>query len=237
MTPRRSPEENPGENPGDRGGTSPGPDGSSGEMSDEAALRIARDPGVRWMLAFQGGDEAAFDRLVERYSAPVWGLLTRFLGQDDRREDLTQEVFLRLLRTRESYRPRARLSTLLYRIAFNLCVNEREREQHRRSESLERREEAERGGTEAAAQWRDEAAPAPSAGLERDDIVRTVRGAIAALPERQRMALLLTQYEGQTLAEVGAVLDVSDKAAKSLVHRARERLRSVLAPLLTEEPA
>ncbi|MEX1023754.1 MAG: RNA polymerase sigma factor [Planctomycetota bacterium] len=189
------------------------------------------DPGVRWMLAYQAGEEAAFDRIVERYSGQVWSLLTRFLGTHANREDLVQEVFLRVIRARASYRPTARLSTWLYRIAFNLAANERERAGVRKERSLTG------PGDDPARELADEHALQPSDGLERGDVVAAVQAAIAALPEKQRMALLLARYEELPYAEIGIVLGSSEKAIKSLLHRARETLRVELAPFLSEEVA
>jgi len=193
----------------------------------EASRDPERDPGTRWMLAYQAGSEAAFDRLVETYSGPVYGLLTRFLGPTPEREDLVQEVFLRVIRARERYRPQARFATWLYRIAFNLAVN---RTQRRRPElSLE-----DPGGAHGADR-EDPDAPDPASGLEREDVALAVRRAIAALPEQQRIALILAKYEDLSYAEIGRVLDSSEKAIKSLIHRARETLRGALAPYLQEE--
>jgi len=189
----------------------------------------AQDPGVRWMLAYQAGDEAAFDRIVEAYSAQVFALLTRFLGHDSGREDLVQEVFLRVIRARRRYRPTARFSTWLYRIAFNLSLNQRERRSARRSLDAGFDAGADERGT---MEWEDPLAPAPSAGLEEDDVVRAVRAAIAALPDRQRMALILAKYEELSYAEIADVMESSEKAIKSMVHRAREFLRATLAPHL-----
>jgi RNA polymerase sigma-70 factor (ECF subfamily) len=187
------------------------------------------DPGVAWMLRYQRGDERAFDLLVERYSPRVYALLTRFLGHAEGREDLVQEVFLRVIRARADYRPEARFSTWLYRIAFNLCVNESER--RRPGSSLDERASENRDG------WPDERAPAPGAELEREDLVATVRAAIAALPARQRMALVLAKYEELPYDEVGKVLGISEKAIKSMIHRAREALRARLSSFLEEEVA
>jgi RNA polymerase sigma-70 factor (ECF subfamily) len=187
------------------------------------------DPGVGWMLRYQRGDELAFDRLVERYSPRVYALLTRFLGPAENREDLVQEVFLRVIRARTDYRPEARFSTWLYRIAFNLCVNESER--RRPCASLEDRAGERLDG------WLDERAPAPLAALECEDLVTTVRAAIAALPARQRMALLLAKYEELPYDAVGEVLGTSEKAVKSMIHRARETLRARLSSFLEEEVA
>lgn len=181
------------------------------------------------MLAYQAGDEAAFDELVHTYSGQVYALLTRFLGQASAREDLVQEVFLRVIRSRRRYQATARFSTWLYRIVFNLCVNERERRGGHEL-SLERTgrsdEDDPRGELE------DEGAPRPEAGLEREDVVQAVRSAIGALPENQRMALILAKYQEQSHAEIALVLGSSEKAVKSLVHRARETLRERLRPFL-----
>jgi RNA polymerase sigma-70 factor (ECF subfamily) len=193
------------------------------------------DPGVQAMLAYQAGDEAAFGELVRAYSGQVYGLLTRFLGPVAAREDLVQDVFLRVIRARDRYQPTARFSTWLYRIVFNLCVNQRERLSGRLEVSLEGRGEGEGGGGLAALP--DDAAPAPSAGLEREDAVGAVRAAIAALPASQRMALLLAKYDELSYAEIARVMESSEKAIKSLVHRARENLRAALADFLQEDAA
>jgi len=203
-------------------------------MTSHAEEARPDDPGAELMLAFQAGDETAFDRLVELYSGCVYALCTRFLGEVAGREDLVQETFVRVLRARQRYRPTARFSTWLYRIAFNLCANWRER--RREPRSLDAPFDDGSRAPEPAA-----GPPAstddPSAALERRDVVRAVRDAVASLPEKQRMALILAKYEELSHAEIAAVLDSSEKAIKSLVHRARERLRELLAPLLEEEPA
>lgn len=193
------------------------------------------DPGVLKMLAYQEGDEEAFEDLVRSYSGSVFALLTRFLGPSSAREDLVQEVFLRVVRARERYQPTARFSTWLYRIVFNLCVNERQRLSIRKEVSLEGAPDGERTGGIASIE--DEGATPPSLGMEQEDVVEAVRAAIAALPSNQRMALLLAKYEELSYAEIAKVMDSSEKAIKSLVHRARENLRSTLQPFLQEDAA
>ena len=186
------------------------------------------DPGVRWMLAWRAGDERAFDRIVETYSPQVYALLTRFLGPRPNREDLVQEAFLRVIRARDRYEPTARFTTWLFRIVYNLAVNETQRGVQREPLALE-------GGEAGTLELGDDAAIAPSSGLERDDVVRAVRAAIALLPENQRMALILAKYEERPYAEIAEVLGSTEKAVKSLIHRAREALRESLAPFLLEE--
>jgi RNA polymerase sigma-70 factor (ECF subfamily) len=195
------------------------------------------DPGVRWMRAWQAGDEAAFDALVEAYSGQVYALLTRFLGPRANREDLVQEVFLRVVRARERYEPSARFSTFLFRIAYNISVNETQRGLAREAGRVELGAGAEPRSASGLAELEDPRAARPGAGLERDDVVREVRAAIAALPENQRMALLLAKYEDMPYGEIAEVLGTSEKAVKSLIHRARESLRASLATLLEEEDA
>jgi RNA polymerase sigma-70 factor (ECF subfamily) len=188
------------------------------------------DQGVRWMLAYQRGDEAAFDALVQAYSGQLFALFTRFLGQVPEREDLVQDVFLRVIRARERYQPSARFSTWLYRIAFNIAVNKTQR-----SGDEARLDD---GGGEldlAAREVRDPRLEDPSSTMERGDVVAAVREAIAALPESQRMALILAKYNEMPYADIAEVLQSSEKAIKSMIHRARENLRVRLAPFLQQE--
>jgi RNA polymerase sigma-70 factor (ECF subfamily) len=191
------------------------------------------DLGVRLMLAWQGGDESAFDRLVEAYSGQVWALLTRFVHAPQAREDLVQEVFLRVVRARDRYEPTARFSTWLYRIVFNLAVNETQRADKREASRGARDDDA----RTALAHLADEAIGEPADDLARGDAVAAVRDAIRALPDTQRMALILAKYDELPYDQIGQVLGISEKAVKSLVHRARETLRERLAPFLKGEIA
>lgn len=192
------------------------------------------DPGARLMLAWQQGDETALDRIVERYSAPVFALLTRFLGPVAQREDLVQEVFLRLIRVRDRYQPSVRFSTWLYRIVFNLAANERERPSSRGDAG---QGAADPETEEVSHRSEDAGVLLASEAVERDGEVRAVQDAIARLPMRQRMALILAKYEGLHYAEIGEVLGSNEKAVKSMVERARQSLRSTLSRYLMEEQA
>ena len=205
------------------------------------------DSGVRLMLAYQSGDESAFDRIVETYSSQVYALLTRFLGAKAGREDLVQEVFLRVIRARERYAPTARFSTWLYRIVFNLAVNEAERSAAHDARTAHGSywkgggnggaSRVEESASDVLSEHADDKCADPSERLERDDVVDAVRAAIAKLPEQQRMALVLAKYNELPYDEIAEVLGSTEKAVKSLVHRARENLRATLAPYLQGELA
>lgn len=194
------------------------------------------DPGVQLMLRYQRGDEAAFDEIVLENSARIYALLTRFLGTRAGREDLVQDVFLRVIRARERYQPTARFSTWLYRIVFNLAVNETQRAGAKESAAGAARavEAGLPGGVEFMS---DPNQQDPSDGLAQNDVVSAVRRAIGELPENQRMAVILAKYHEMPYDEIAEVLGSSEKAVKSLVHRARENLRATLAPYLQGERA
>ena len=191
------------------------------------------DIGADLMLRWQVGDEAAFERLVELFSPRVYVLLTRFLGQDSSREDLVQEVFLRLVKARDRYTPTARFTTWLYRIVFNLSVTVSEKKRATTVHSLD--QGLRRDGESQAFDVADEDGEGPEEAMARGDTVAAVRAAIAALPDNQRMALVLAKYDELPYVEISEVLEVSEQAVKSLVHRARETLREKLAPLLAED--
>ncbi len=195
------------------------------------------DPGVRLMLAWKAGDESAFDRLVETYSGQVWALLTRFVHGHGAREDLVQEVFLRVIRARDRYEPTARFSTWLYRIVFNLSVNETQRAGKREVGSGARGVGDDEFARDGLARIADENVPDPGDDMARGDAVAAVRAAVQALPDQQRMALILAKYDEMPYDEIGHVLGISEKAVKSLVHRARASLRERLAPFLKGEIA
>ncbi|MFT7484277.1 MAG: RNA polymerase sigma-70 factor (ECF subfamily) [Candidatus Paceibacteria bacterium] len=197
------------------------------------ATDYTEDPGVRLMLAYQEGDESAFDELVEAYSGQVFALLTRFLGQRAVKEDFVQEVFLRVIRARERYQPAARFSTWLYRIVFNMAVNETQRSRATAEVSLDQ-PVGSGDGEGSLMELTDAQGEEPSVELEREDVVGAVRRAIALLPEQQRAALVLAKYHDMPYVEIAEVLGSSEKAIKSLIHRAREALRQSLAPFLDQ---
>jgi RNA polymerase sigma-70 factor (ECF subfamily) len=178
------------------------------------------DEDVRLMLAFRDGDAAAFDTLFRRWSGRLLRYLDRMLRDPGSAEELVQETFLRVYRARDRYAPEARFSTWLYRIATNLALNELRRPRHR----------SPHGSTDC-----DDAPPLPDDAPPADAVVqaralgRAAVRELAALPEKQRAALCLTALEGLSYAEVAESLEVTEKAVKSLVHRARSALATRLA--------
>jgi RNA polymerase sigma-70 factor, ECF subfamily len=178
------------------------------------------------MLRVGKGDDEAFAELVSRYWSRVFGHLYRRLGDRQEAEDLTQDVFLRLYRYRRRYRPRAKFVTWLFFIAQNVARNAmRSRRRHpcRPMEALSRPAH----GEPLEGLFPDRA-EAPSRPLERAEAALAVRAAVADLAERQRAAMELHQFHDCTYSQVAAELDMSPKAAKSLLYRARLQLRANL---------
>jgi RNA polymerase sigma-70 factor (ECF subfamily) len=186
------------------------------------------DPDVQLMLAVQQGDEAAFHRLFEKHVAGVIGFAMQLVGNRARAEELAQDVFLQVFRTRSRYAPRARFKTWLYRMVTNACLSELRRPEHRvRLQPLDppagEQMDDPRASVEIPGRSGEEMA------LDREAVDR-LRAAVAELPAQQRAALLLARVNGLSYEEVAASLSCSVSAVRSLIHRAtvtlREQMRS-----------
>jgi RNA polymerase sigma-70 factor (ECF subfamily) len=193
----------------------------------------AIDPGRGWMLALQKGDSRAFDSIVLHYEKPVRHFIGRYLADDARAEDLAQEAFLRVYRARKRYKPTAKFQTWLFTIVTRLCLNELRRQARQRRvftsprgrSGLANENDAEDDYLENVADTRLES---PHETLERGELAEILRKAIGDLPENQRAALLMVRFNDTRYDEIAEVLGVSDKAVKSILSRARQRLRETL---------
>ena len=170
----------------------------------------------------RAGSLGAMESLYESHRTMVYAVALGVCGNRPDADEVLQETFLRAFRSLADWRGEGKLSTWLYSIVFHLCVNETER---RRTGTTLADDEGEPP---------DERAPGPMESLERVDRVQAVREALAALPPRQRMALVLAKYEGLSLDEVARATGSTEQAVKSMVHRARETLRERLAPFLED---
>jgi RNA polymerase sigma-70 factor, ECF subfamily len=201
---------------------------SSRPGSQEAGMNAALDPNsdAAIMLRVAAGDEAGFNYLAQKYHRAIIHFLFRMVRNDAVAEELAQEVFLRVYRSRESYRAEAKFTTWLYRIATNLAVNHARDTKHERSAQtiyLDAPDE-ESGTTPDVAD--DE--PSVEQRLMRDERMAAIRTHVMALPERQRMAVLMHKYQGMDYRQIGDVLKLSESATKSLLFRAYQTLRDKL---------
>jgi RNA polymerase sigma-70 factor (ECF subfamily) len=205
---------------------------TSGRPGQGATAVVARptETGERsdadTMLAVAAGDEAAYNYLVARYHRQIIHFLYRMVHNEAVAEELAQEVFLRVYRSRESYRAEAKFSTWLYRIATNLAVNHaRDTKYERTAPTLELDQPDPESGTLPEVAASD---PNVEQRMLREERMAAIRAHVAALPERQRMAVLMHKYQEMDYRQIGEVLKLSESATKSLLFRAYQTLRERL---------
>jgi len=203
-----------------------------------AERRALADPDVRLMLEVRQGSATAFEQLVGRYQDRLVRLLQHMVGHRHQAEDLAQDVFLRVYRARENYRPGAKFATWLFTIANNVALNARRGNARRREVSLGGGPANQSGPMSAArpleGMLQVSSGQLPARQIDKAEMRDIVRMALESLGERQRMAVLLNKFEQLSYAEIGESMEMTETAVKSLLARARGNLRDVLAPYLQE---
>jgi RNA polymerase sigma factor (sigma-70 family) len=177
------------------------------ELSDDALL-----------VLYANGDRAAARALTQRLTPRALGYAARLLGDRAEAEDVTQEAMIRLWRIAPDWRQgEAQVSTWLYRVVTNLCTDRLRRRQSKGTAPLD-------DAPEVA-----DSAAGPVAGMIEADRMAALQAALAALPERQRQAVVLRHIEGLTNPEIAAVMDIGVEAVESLTARAKRALTALLA--------
>ncbi len=182
------------------------------------------DLDAQLMLRVREGDEESFRVLLEKYRNPVIHFTYRMVQDRAISEELAQEVFLRVYRSRQTYEPTARFTTWLYRIATHLALNwlrdgKKERGQQRLDDD--------RDGEITMREVSDKL-PSMEQRMVDQTRLQEIRNAIARLPEKQRAAVLMHKYEEMEYSHIASVLECSESAVKSLLFRAYESLRAQL---------
>ncbi len=178
------------------------------------------------MLRVKTGDQPAFDYLVQKYRRPMVSFMYRMARNSAAAEDLAQEVFLRVYRSRETYEASAKFTTWLYRIATNLAVNHARDTRHERPEvqvSLDEPDEE----TGTTFELPDGTMNAEQMIVRRERML-AIRRKVEALPEQQRVAVIMHKYQQMDYKQIADVLKKSESATKSLLFRAYETLREQL---------
>ncbi|SMP78019.1 RNA polymerase sigma-70 factor, ECF subfamily [Neorhodopirellula lusitana] len=207
-------------------------------VSESTILRYTQtDPDVRLMLRVRDDDASAFEEIVRRYQPRLIRLMQHLAPHTGLAEDLVQETFMRVFRARHSYQPGAKFSTWLFTIAGNVARNAK-RTQSRRKESSEsdatRSSACDDDAPGVTASALDASGLMPTRQVESDERAKLVRSAVAALNERQRMALILSRFENMSYQEIADTMDLSTKAVKSLLSRARLSMKETLQSYIDE---
>lgn len=197
-----------------------------GDSTASSAVDAGAISDAEVMLKVKAGDDAAFDYLVQKYRRPIIGFMYRMARNTATAEELAQEVFLRVYRSRANYEPSAKFSTWLYRIATNLGVNHARDTRHERAENMVNLDEpdTETGQTPDVA----DKTPTVEEEILRRERVTAIRKKVEALPERQKLAVLMHKYQQMDYRQIAEVLKLSESATKSLLFRAYETLRTEL---------
>jgi RNA polymerase sigma-70 factor (ECF subfamily) len=197
-----------------------------GSAAFSAVLGAESPSDAEIMLRAKAGDQSAFDYLVQKYRRPMISFMYRMARNAAAAEDLAQEVFLRVYRSRASYEASAKFTTWLYRIATNLAVNHARDTRHERPEvqvSLD--EPDEESGT--TLELPDGNLTAEQVIVRRERML-AIRSKVEALPEQQRLAVIMHKYQQMDYKQIAEVLKKSESATKSLLFRAYETLRDQL---------
>jgi RNA polymerase sigma-70 factor (ECF subfamily) len=195
---------------------------------------FARDPDTALMVRVSAGDSRSFGVLLERHRGSVVHHLHRMVRNYAIAEELAQDVFIRVYRSRANYRPEAKFTTWLFRITINIALNWR-RDTRREARFIRLDREGPGSGTLQLSDW----TPRADEVLLRAQFAREIRAAIDSLPPKQVAAVLMHKYEGMDYVEIAEVLGCSIPALKSLLFRAYETLRrrlAHLAPACVTEP-
>lgn len=182
------------------------------------------------MLRVKRGDRAAFTELVDKYKQRVMNFVYQRLRDEAEAEDLAQNVFLQVYKSRARYKQTAKFSTWLFTIAHNLCLNELRRRSRHPAESLE--ETHTENEDQPPRQIEDKSHVGAPENVLRGELAQKIEEALRELPENQRSAILLCREEDLSYEQIAKILRCSLSATKSLIHRGRETLKEKLKPYL-----
>ena len=177
------------------------------------------DPDAALMVAFQNGSEEAFALLLDKYQRPIVNFLYRIVNDRSEGEDLAQEVFLRVYRARAKYEPRGRFAPWIYRIATNVGLKAARRKRRTQLWSVSSKE------FEPQAAAVCESAASAEQQLVQAELTRVVRRSIERLPVKERIAIVLRRYEELSYREIADVMNCTEAAVKTYIHRGKLHLR------------
>lgn len=201
------------------------------ERADSSGFLL--DPEVQLMLRVKEGDDGAFTELVKIYQDRLTTIFHHMTQSQEAAEDLAQDVFMRIYRARNGYQPTARFSTWLFRIANNLAMNSHRHKSQRKEVRLPSTESSAISIVNPIAPLiAEKSSLMPARLVDKQELQLVVQKAMAELSEQQRLSVLLHKFEGMSYAEIADSMETTVPAIKSLLSRARDSLRTALAPYM-----
>lgn len=197
------------------------PETTPGDLTED-------DVDVALMQRVGQGDEGAFEQLIERHQNAVVGTVAKMLGNASDAEDIAQQVFIRIWKSAPRYKRRAKFTTFLFTITRNLVFNESRKRSRKKEYSIDERQD------DFHLQTPDPQGGSPDGDLLHKELRAAVDRAVADLPEKQRLAVVLRRYENMPYEEIAEVLGLSVSAVKSQLFRARNALRDSLRGYLEQ---
>lgn len=188
---------------------------------------MLEDDDIRLFLSFQRGDKQSFEKLLDKYEKPLLNFIYRIVDNKEDAEDLAQEVFLRIYLDVANYKPSAKFSTWLYRIATNICIDwQRKCSRRLQPASIDSPVGTNEG--EMIREIPDSSQTTPDVSVEKKQISESIQFALLSLPANQRIALTLKVYENKSYQEISEIINCSVSAVESLLFRARNTLKEQL---------
>ena len=182
------------------------------------------------MFRYAAGDVGAFEVLLGRHEAKILNFIYRSVGDKARAEEITQDVFFKVVRTAATYKESARFTTWLYTIARNACIDESRRQKKRRTLSLDAPMKSdESGGATFLDVVKDTDAIGGVAGLARGEFRERLLKALRELPDEQREVFILRHYDGMRFVDIARMSGISENTVKSRMRYALQTLRGYLA--------
>lgn len=178
------------------------------------------------MLSFKAGDESAFDEIVKRYKTRLFNYIYKYISDIERSEEITQEVFIRVYRSRERYKIKAKFSTFIYRIALNLAFNEVRNRNRRKTDLQDEFDDklfTHKQGENST----------PEKIYEKKELEIILNKEISNLSSKYKDVILLCDIEGLSYKEVAQILDISIGTVQSRLSRGRVRLKQRLESILS----
>ena len=207
--------------------------------SDQVRVQAAEESDAHdkaLMVRIAAGDEGALRELIEKHQGAVYGTITKMLGDPVEAQDLAQQAFVRVYRAAGSYRATAQFKTWIFTIVRNLVFNEHRRRSRAVLVPLHPPEnDMGNPGGGAHLDPPDLANKTPDEDVLQREMLRKIDEAILALPEQQRLAIVLRRYDEFSYEQIAEILKTSVPATKSLLFRARETLRVALQDYLEQK--